>query len=59
MVKNDLHTEALNLLEGINNEIPDKKRIETLNIAMKTVVRELNDQLIDNIIPKPEAQEIE
>lgn len=54
MTKNEeLHSEALGLLKRINSEIPDKKRIEVLNTMMRGVIRELNGQLIDNIIPKP------
>ena len=60
MTKNeDLHSEALGLLKKINSEIPDKKRLETLNSMMTGVIRELNGQLIDNIVPKPVNGEIE
>lgn len=53
MIKNNLHDQALLFLERINSEIPDPERVATLNIMMAGVIRELNGQLIDNIIPKP------
>jgi hypothetical protein len=59
MVKTDLHNEALVLLQKINSEIPDKKRVDTLNSMMTGVIRELNAQLIDNIVPKPVNKETE
>jgi hypothetical protein len=54
MKTTEIHSEALNLLKRINNEIPDKNRVETLNIMMKGVVNELNGALYDEIVPKPE-----
>jgi hypothetical protein len=52
MAKNDLHDQALILLGRINSEIPDPERVATLNSMMTLVIRELNGQLIDDIIPK-------
>jgi hypothetical protein len=50
----EIHSEALSLLKRINAEIPDKKRVETINLMMRGVIRELNGQLFDEIAPKPD-----
>lgn len=52
MTTEDLHNDALELLREINKQIPDKNRLDTLNSMMTGVIRELNGQLLDNIIPK-------
>ena len=52
MKNTDLHSDALELLEDINKTIEDKERLEVLNMHMKCVVKELNNDLIDSIIPK-------
>jgi ribosome-binding factor A len=50
--KKTLHEEAMELLERINTELKDHKLLDTLNIKMVGVVKDLNDVRIGEITGK-------
>jgi hypothetical protein len=46
----EIHSDAVSLLRKINSQIVNMDRVETINLMMTGVIRELNGQIVDDII---------